>query len=82
LFLITYPLPEKIFSTWINFAKWWVPLTVILSILAGFGEQPSYMPAMMTPGTVSFLMSVIFLAVSLLIILKTWLKVRGSGAGK
>jgi hypothetical protein len=73
---------EQIFSSWINFAKWWVPLTIILSILAGFGEQPSYMPAMITPGTVSFFMSSVFLVASLLIILKTWLQVRNSGAGK
>lgn len=68
LSLITYRMHGDVFDCWINFAKWWIPLSLILSILAGFGEQPSNMPAMITPGTISFLMSSLFLLISLILI--------------
>lgn len=28
--LITYFLPETVFRTWVNFAKWWVPFQILL----------------------------------------------------
>jgi hypothetical protein len=73
---------EEVFSAWFLFAKWLVPLTIILSILAGFGEQPSYMPAMITPGTVSFLMSSLFLIISLILIAYKFFTLKKGGAGK
>lgn len=82
LSIITYKLHDGIFFSWINFAKWWVPLTIILSVLAGFGEQPSYMPAMITPGTVSLLMSSIFLVISLILIAYKYFILKKGGVGK
>ena len=82
LSLATYPLSGKIFSAWINFAKWWVPLTISLSILSAFGEQPSYMPSMISPDIVSLFMSSIFLIVSLIIIAHKFFTLKKTGAGK
>lgn len=80
--LIAYKMHANVFKSWINFTKWWVSLTIILSVLAGFGEQPSYMPAMITPGTVSFLMSSLFLVISLILIVYRFFTLKKGGVGE
>jgi hypothetical protein len=82
LSLATYPLSEKIFSAWVKFAKWWVPLTIILSILSAFGEQPSYMPSMISPDIISLFMTSILLAVSLILIAHKYFMLRKGEVGK
>jgi hypothetical protein len=82
LSLITYKMHDEVFTSWANFAKYWVPLTILLSVLAGFGEQPSYMPALITTGTVSFLMSSLFLAISLILIAYKFFTLKKGEVGK
>lgn len=31
--LVTYYLPESVFRAWVTFAKWWVPLQILLVLL-------------------------------------------------
>jgi hypothetical protein len=69
-------------ALWVNFAKWWVPFTVIFSILAGFGGQPSNMSGMIAPDIVSLAMTTIFLTVSPILIAYKFFTLKKSGAGK
>src|SRR3972149_4630000 len=65
LSLITYKMRDEIFNAWLMFAKWWIPLTIILILLAPTTGQ-SLVP--IDKGRVSLLMNAIFLLVSLLIV--------------
>ncbi len=73
LSLITYKMRDEIFRVWLKFAYIWIPLTLILTILA-----PEYDPSLLpvTKGVVSFFMSILFLIISLLIILIKYLSLR------
>lgn len=65
--LITYWMREEIYQAWFRFARWWVPLSMLLILIS-----PEYSSDWMYPvvkGTVAFLTSMIFAAVSSLIIL-------------
>ncbi len=64
--LITYKMHEKIFNAWLKFVYVWIPLTLVLVFLS-----PEYDSSMipMTKGLVSFLMSTVFLFISLIIII-------------
>ena len=64
--LITYKMRNEVFKTWIKFVYAWLPLTLILVFIA-----PEYVNSWLPiyeKGFVSFIMSSIFLVVSLFII--------------
>ncbi|OGW88626.1 MAG: hypothetical protein A3A73_01810 [Omnitrophica bacterium RIFCSPLOWO2_01_FULL_50_24] len=67
--LLTYKMREEIFITWINFAKWWIPLTILFTLFAP-GSDGSFLPV--TKGSVSFVMSTLFAALSFCIIIAMW----------
>jgi len=67
--LFTYKMREEIFTTWINFAKWWIPLTILFTLFAP-GSDGSFLPV--TKGSVSFVMSTLFAALSFCIIIAMW----------
>lgn len=73
LSLITYKMRNEIFRAWLKFAYVWIPLTLVLTILAPEYDQ-SLLP--ITKGVVSFLMSVLFLIISFLIILIKYFSLR------
>lgn len=78
LSLITYFLHEKVFRSWLHFTYWWIPLSVFFTLItsksgAGWGVGLSW-----EKGTTSFLFSVAFFLLSLLIIAWKYFAVRQS----
>ena len=66
LSLITYKMRDEIFRSWIKFSYVWIPLTIILTLLA-----PEYSPSLLplTKGVISFYFSALFLLISIIIII-------------
>lgn len=64
--LVLYKLHENIYKTWLKFTYIWLPLSVILIWMS-----PEYDRTMipMDRGRVSFIMSVLFLVISIVIII-------------
>lgn len=74
LSLVVYKMRDEIFAAWINFAKWWVPLSVLAVFVA-----PTYSHDWMFPldkGRVSLGMSILFLLISLILITWKWFTLR------
>ncbi len=70
--LITYWMREEIYKSWFRFARWFIPLSMLLTLIA-----PEYSSDWLYPivkGTVALLTSIIFAALSLLIILIKYLR--------
>ncbi len=67
--LITYKMREDIFIVWINFAKWWIPLTIFLTLIAPASDS-SFLPV--NKGSVAFVMTALFSALSFCIIIAKW----------
>ncbi len=75
--LITYKMKEEVFQAWRNFSYWWIPLTMFLtlitpdsnSVIMSWGKE---VPAMG--------MTLLYVLISIIIILRTWLKTRKEGA--
>ena len=65
--LITYWMREEIYRAWFKFARWWIPLSMILILIS-----PEYSHDWMyriEKGTVAFATSLLFVIVSLIIII-------------
>lgn len=72
LSIITYFINEAIFKSWISFAKWWVPLTIVLTILTPEATGSAFVP-FFARSDVAIGMSALFLVISLVIIIwKSW----------
>ncbi len=67
--LITYFLAEPVFRGWINFARWWMPLQILLVALVPEGTTGNFLINLDPKVIVSFALSGIFIAVSLSIVL-------------
>ena len=67
--LITYPLREETFQSWLHFAKWFVPLSILLVLLTPDGQSGGYMPSLIDKQVIAFLTSALFTLVSLIIII-------------
>ncbi|MCX6735762.1 MAG: hypothetical protein NTZ13_01640 [Candidatus Parcubacteria bacterium] len=67
--LITYPLREETFRSWLHFAKWWVPMSVLLVLITPDGQGGGYMPSLIDKQVVAFLTSAIFTLISLIIVI-------------
>lgn len=66
LSIITYKMRDEVYRTWLRFAQWWVPLSMVLIFVA-----PEYSGDWMFPivkGTVAFFSSLLFIIISLLLI--------------
>ncbi len=63
---ILFFMRDEIFSTWLRFAMWWIPITII-SILPAPSQSHDWM-FHLDKGFVSFLMSVLFLFISIILI--------------
>jgi len=67
--LITYRMKDDVFTTWIGFAKWWVPLTIFLTLIA-LGSDGSFFPV--DKGRIAFVMTALFTALSFCIVVSVW----------
>ncbi|MDO8482024.1 MAG: hypothetical protein Q7S75_03000 [bacterium] len=79
LSLITYKMKDEVFRAWWNFARWWVPLIIIVTILlenAGGGGTLG-MDKDFTAFILIILYSVLVI-VSLVKIVRAYLKTRGA----
>ena len=64
--LITYWMREEIYQAWFRFARWWIPLSILLIFLAP--EYSSNILSSVEKGSVAIAMSAIFVIVSIFII--------------
>lgn len=76
LSLITYKMRDEIFHTWLKFAYWCVPLTIVLTLLTPGGRGGWGIPSLIDPETVSFVFSALFALISSIIILVKYFKLR------
>ena len=76
LSLITYWMREEVYRAWFKFARWWIPLSMVLILIS-----PEYSHDWMyriEKGTVAFATSLIFVIVSLIIIITKLASSRGT----
>lgn len=70
LSLITYKMRDDIYQAWLRFARVWIPLSMVLILLA-----PEYSGDWMFPvtkGSVAFSSSLLFVIISLILIAWEW----------
>ena len=70
--LATYKIRDSVYTAWFNFAKWWVPLSMLAILIS-----PEYSNDWMLPiekGSVAFVTSVLFVAISICILVFTTLR--------
>lgn len=65
--ILTYRMREEIFHSWLRFAYWWIPISVLIIFTTPTTDH-SWAIGGPTRETMSFVMSGLFLAVSLLIV--------------
>lgn len=59
---------NQVFSAWLKFAKWWIPLTVLLIVLSPTDGSSAFFPALFSKELTSMWMSGLFVVISLFII--------------
>ena len=74
--LVTYFLREEVFQVWMRFAKWWIPLSIFFVLIMPDGQGGGYMPSLIDKQTIAFLMSSIFILVSLTKIISKSIELR------
>ena len=74
LSLVVYMLHHEVFSVWVGFIKWFIPVTFILILLAPLQSHDWMFP--IDKGRVSFGMTVVFVAVSIVLIAWKWFASR------
>ncbi len=76
--LITYKMKEEVFVRWWKFTRWWTPLSmVIIAISPQYAD--SFMMAPSPKGLAVVGTGGLFILISVIIILRTWLKTRKEG---
>ena len=75
LSLVTFKLRQEIFQAWMRYALWWVPLTVVLTLIAP-NDRSQSIPFPSTKGMVDLGLVTIFVIVSIGIILYKWSPVK------
>lgn len=80
LSLLTYKMREEIFATWISFAKWWVPLSMVAILLTPTDDGGSF--SIPLKGPLALFCAVALLVVSLIIIAYKFFALKKSGAGE
>lgn len=64
--LITYKMRDEVYRTWFKFARWWIPLSMLVIFLAP--EYPSNFMSPIEKGTVALLFSALFVIISTVIV--------------
>ena len=72
--LITYKMREEVYQAWFRFARWWIPLSVILILITPSESGTWAVPSLLDKGMTAFLFSALFALISPLIIIYTHLK--------
>ncbi|MDP1689678.1 MAG: hypothetical protein Q8L52_00495 [bacterium] len=75
--VVTYFLSESVFRAWVNFAKWWVPVQILLVALIP-ESSGGYFVAILDKQFAAIILSGLFATISLLIILISWFRSRTS----
>lgn len=73
---------DQVFSAWLKFAKWWLPLSLMLIILSPTDGSSAFFPALFSKELTSMWMSSLFVAISLFIITYKYFTLKKSGAGE
>ena len=69
LSLITYFLKEQVFRTWLHFAYWWIPLSLLFVYIASQSSGGGFgIPNVFDTESVSIIFSVLFFIISILLI--------------
>ncbi len=71
--LVIWRAREEVSATWIKFLSWWVPLSIILILIAPKGKS-MFFPSMKE--FFGLLMPALFLIISLILIIKKLIQVR------
>ncbi len=66
LSLITYKMKDEVFTAWISFAKWWVPLSMFAILITPVDDGGSW--SIPLKGPVALLTTGLFFVISLIII--------------
>lgn len=66
--LTTYFLKESVFRAWVNFAKWWVPLQILL-VLVTPESSGGYFVSLVDKQFVAIILSGVFAITSLVIVI-------------
>lgn len=74
---ITYFLPESVFRAWMNFAKWWVPLQIILVVLTPEGTPGAFI-TILDKQFAAIILSSLFAGISLILIIWKYFGARRS----
>jgi len=71
--LITYKMKEEVFVRWWKFTRWWIPLTMFLTLIT-----PDSNSVIMSWGkeVPAVGMTILYVFISTIIIIRTWLRVR------
>ncbi len=72
--LAVYKIHGEVYTTWLYFARWWVPLSMFLVLIAPYGKGDWMFPH--DKGRVSLLMSGLFLFISLTLIVYKSFKLK------
>jgi len=67
LSLITYWMRNEVYEAWFRFARWWIPLSMLAIFIAP--EYSSDWMYRIEKGSVAFITSALFVAISTIIIL-------------
>lgn len=59
---------DQIFSAWLTFAKWWIPLTIVSIIISPTDGSGAFFPAFSSKELTSIWMSGLFVSLSLILI--------------
>lgn len=80
LCILTHKMRDEIFVVWINFAKWWVPLSMIAILITPQEIKGSFSVPIKEP--LAFFCAGTLLVVSLILIAHKHLTLKKGGAGK
>jgi len=68
---------EEVFQAWRNFSYWWIPLTMFLTLITPDSNSPIMAWGKEVP---AMGMTILYIFISSIIILRTWFKARKEGA--
>jgi hypothetical protein len=76
LSLLTYKMRDEVFRTWLHFAYWWIPLSIILTLITPNGSGGWGIPNLISPEIVALTFSALFTIISLILITLKYLSMR------
>lgn len=68
---------EEVFRAWFNFAKWWIPISIFLTLIMPGGSGGGFgIPSIFDKEFLAFVLAALFIIISLIIIITKSLKLR------